>query len=383
MPLTQLFAPLVARAVEAETTLNYSFPGLPQTISGPATYIDTIFKFGLGIVGLIALGFIVYGGLEHIIYAGNPSRISEARKHIIESFVGIVLLLSAYIILKEINPKLVKLQDPTLTALKPRVAIDVAALEAIKNRFLAAKTTEERVTIYKEAKRSSGDSQQQARAKLKMVLEATTNNLSLDDTMALFRKLNHDEQIGLLMDSATESVPTALITENLTDEELLNLTDASKNQRLLRYIPGQQTTLYQNIVNNGITPAQQKMLYNAYYTAGGFPLVHNYLSNLDGPGLTNLYTAEKQQNRGGDFVYNGIFRAKEEFGDLKGAARAVVDIWRNLPEGERKVFLGQVKGAGYNPSLNTFFGLGGNQDALRSALNNNADEILKFQKDTP
>ncbi|MDE2018924.1 MAG: hypothetical protein KGJ13_01105, partial [Patescibacteria group bacterium] len=47
--------------------------------------------------------------------AGNPSAVSEGRKYIWSSLLGILLLAGAYIILNTVNPNLLNLNLPTLS----------------------------------------------------------------------------------------------------------------------------------------------------------------------------------------------------------------------------------------------------------------------------
>lgn len=146
-----------AYAVEATTKLSYQFPGQPQTVADPGTYISTIYTFAVSIVGLIAFGFIIYGGIRYILSAGNPSALTDARDRIISAFIGIALLLGAYIILKEIDPRLLKLEFADIkevsvaslnftkiNKLKEQIADDIknGRLSEVRRRFEELRTTD-------------------------------------------------------------------------------------------------------------------------------------------------------------------------------------------------------------------------------------------------
>lgn len=77
---------------------------------GPSTignYIKAIYTYAIGAVGILAAFFIVIGGVQWIISAGNPEKINEAKSRIIASLSGLVLVLCSFLLLNLINPDLV------------------------------------------------------------------------------------------------------------------------------------------------------------------------------------------------------------------------------------------------------------------------------------
>ncbi|MBU2101514.1 pilin, partial [Patescibacteria group bacterium] len=64
----------------------------------------------------LALAIIIYGGVSYAASAGNPSRISEAKKWITSAFLGLGLLFGSYLILGFINPNLTRIEDIFLEA---------------------------------------------------------------------------------------------------------------------------------------------------------------------------------------------------------------------------------------------------------------------------
>jgi len=71
--------------------------------------IKYIYLFAVGICGAIALASILFGAIKYIGAAGNSSRISDAKEQIVSAILGVVILLSSYLILYTINPDLVTL----------------------------------------------------------------------------------------------------------------------------------------------------------------------------------------------------------------------------------------------------------------------------------
>ena len=110
-----------ALTAEAEGyPISVKFPGVEETtFTGPANYIVALYRFGLIAVGLTAMAMIVFGAIQRIASAGNPSKIQDANDRITSAIWGMVLLLGAYLILYTINPRLVSLRNPTAGVLDP------------------------------------------------------------------------------------------------------------------------------------------------------------------------------------------------------------------------------------------------------------------------
>lgn len=72
---------------------------------GPCQWGDLFFlaygliNFALSISGLIALCFILWGGLQMIIAGGNPTKIEEGKTTLKNAITGFVLILTSYLIL--------------------------------------------------------------------------------------------------------------------------------------------------------------------------------------------------------------------------------------------------------------------------------------------
>ncbi|HDH31737.1 MAG TPA: hypothetical protein ENH26_03115 [Candidatus Wolfebacteria bacterium] len=75
----------------------------------PAGMVSSVYIWALGVVGVIALGVIVYGGILYTVSAGNASKQQDAKAWFTGAIWGLALLLGAYLILYTINPDLVKL----------------------------------------------------------------------------------------------------------------------------------------------------------------------------------------------------------------------------------------------------------------------------------
>lgn len=111
--LFSLIIPLLAAAA-----LEVDFPEFggqkPTDAFGPANWVNYIFLFGLGIVGLAVIGSLVWAGLEWMTAGGNPGKIESARDRIKGAILGLIVLMGSYILLRTINPQLVSLKNPSI-----------------------------------------------------------------------------------------------------------------------------------------------------------------------------------------------------------------------------------------------------------------------------
>jgi len=77
-------------------------------------YVKYFYYLFLMVAGFLAFGTIVYGGFLYLISAGAPVKMIAAKEQITGGILGLVILLSSYLILATINPQLVILRLPGL-----------------------------------------------------------------------------------------------------------------------------------------------------------------------------------------------------------------------------------------------------------------------------
>lgn len=96
--------------------LEVPLPPLPGTNpeSGIAGYIQYLYVFAIALAGFLALGMMVYGGLQYVLAAGNVAKVEDAKDIITQALWGLGLVLVSYLLLRTINPDLVKLRNPSL-----------------------------------------------------------------------------------------------------------------------------------------------------------------------------------------------------------------------------------------------------------------------------
>ncbi len=72
-----------------------------------AQYISGIYRLSVGLGAILAAIMIVYGGFRYMLAAALP-QVQESKSIIQDAVIGLVVLLSSFLILKTINPKLVE-----------------------------------------------------------------------------------------------------------------------------------------------------------------------------------------------------------------------------------------------------------------------------------
>jgi|GEM_PF-5064760 len=128
-PFTTIAAPPVIK--NPFDNLQISIPGMERFSNASnvdesggfkttwiAEYIVGIYKYAIGIIGIIAMMAIAIGGAMWVISAGNPGRISEAKSWITSGILGLALGLGSYLILGMINYDLVRFKPINMKIVK-------------------------------------------------------------------------------------------------------------------------------------------------------------------------------------------------------------------------------------------------------------------------
>jgi len=100
--------------------LELIYPAVPGVQTPMTTktalpdYLRYVFTFTIIISGLVAFGAMVYGGILYLTSTGDPAKISDAKDQVTASFLGLIIILSSFLILNTINPQLVLPAKPPL-----------------------------------------------------------------------------------------------------------------------------------------------------------------------------------------------------------------------------------------------------------------------------
>ena len=119
-----LVLPNASQAAEIKFTpqvqvLDYAFNAKDASTGNIARYVRAIYKYAIGIVGILAAMVLMIGGVMWIVAGGNATAIGEAKAWIGASLTGLVIALCSYLILATVNPALVDLKTTPVTPVTP------------------------------------------------------------------------------------------------------------------------------------------------------------------------------------------------------------------------------------------------------------------------
>ncbi len=83
--------------------------GIPFLVAPPAfaasgdisqveSFIRSVITTIAGLAGLVATGFLVYGGMIYITSSGNPERLDQAKRTLFFSAIGLAIVIGAFVL---------------------------------------------------------------------------------------------------------------------------------------------------------------------------------------------------------------------------------------------------------------------------------------------
>lgn len=75
----------------------------------PVGFVQKFYAWGLGLIGLIGLLFLIIGGYQLLISRGDPSRIQVGKSYITYAVIGILLAIFGYIFIEVIAGDVLKI----------------------------------------------------------------------------------------------------------------------------------------------------------------------------------------------------------------------------------------------------------------------------------
>lgn len=87
------------------TALLSASPVFAQSadVSKVKTFLDNIIQIAVLLSGTVAAAFFVIGGFRYITSSGNPEALEGAKKTIMYSAIGLVVILAAYVIMNIVS----------------------------------------------------------------------------------------------------------------------------------------------------------------------------------------------------------------------------------------------------------------------------------------
>ena len=107
-----LFCAQIVLAAEVNFKPQITLPGSDfekgvTTTPSIAKYVQGIYNYAIGIVGILAAVVLMWGGVVWLTSGGSAERVNSAKSWIGAALSGLVLVLTSYLILNTINPDLV------------------------------------------------------------------------------------------------------------------------------------------------------------------------------------------------------------------------------------------------------------------------------------
>jgi len=97
-------------------------------------YLAAIYKYAIGIVGIVAAIMLMVGGIVWLTAGGNPTQVSNAQGYITASLTGLVLALLSYTLLYTINPDLVSFKP-----IRVKMVKDIAITSTSSSQYINCK----------------------------------------------------------------------------------------------------------------------------------------------------------------------------------------------------------------------------------------------------
>ncbi|MFH2062695.1 MAG: pilin [bacterium] len=96
--------------------------GSLSVVDDLAQYVENAYRYSIGLAAVLAAVMIMVGGVQWMT-AADSGRAGKARDRIVNSTVGLLLVIFAYVILNTINPALVRLQMPRVPLVRPEAFV--------------------------------------------------------------------------------------------------------------------------------------------------------------------------------------------------------------------------------------------------------------------
>ena len=86
--------------------------GINTKLDDPVKVWALVIQIALGFAGVIAFGFILYGGVLWMTAGGEAEKVTKAKDTIVNAAIGLVLLLGSYAVLTFVVGRLVAVLKP-------------------------------------------------------------------------------------------------------------------------------------------------------------------------------------------------------------------------------------------------------------------------------
>ncbi len=91
---------------------NIDIPWLAQYMAG-------IFRYSVGIAGMLAAVMMMIGGVQYLTAGGDASKVAKGKQRITDALLGLVIVVGSYLLMYSVNPDLVTFSSLKIIKLEP------------------------------------------------------------------------------------------------------------------------------------------------------------------------------------------------------------------------------------------------------------------------
>ncbi len=76
--------------------------------NSPIGFVEQLYTIGLGLIGMVALLFMIYGGYQILTSRGDPEALEKGKSYILYAIIGLVLAIFGFALLQLIAGDILK-----------------------------------------------------------------------------------------------------------------------------------------------------------------------------------------------------------------------------------------------------------------------------------
>ena len=77
--------------------------------NSPAGFVAKFYAWGLGLIGLVGLVFLIIGGYHILISRGDPSQLQVGKSYITYAIIGILLAIFGFVFIQIVTSDILKI----------------------------------------------------------------------------------------------------------------------------------------------------------------------------------------------------------------------------------------------------------------------------------
>jgi hypothetical protein len=77
--------------------------------NSPVGFVEKFYSWGLGLIGLVGILFLIIGGYHLLISRGDPSRLQTGKSYITYAIIGIFLAIFGFVFIQIVTSDILKI----------------------------------------------------------------------------------------------------------------------------------------------------------------------------------------------------------------------------------------------------------------------------------